>query len=56
MYTDLSGSVDEQTRVAVDAFPPAEVVIVSTVHRSNPDHAVHLLGKVPPLRETESDT
>lgn len=58
--THLSGSVDEQTRVAADAFPPAQVVVVAAVHRSDPDHAVHLLGKVPPLgdsrRRNVSDT
>lgn len=51
--TDLPGSVDEEAGVAGDAVSPAEVVVVSAVHRSNPDDAVHLLGKFPPLRDSQ---
>lgn len=50
----LSCSVDKQTGVAVDAFTPAEVVVVSTVYGSNPDDSIHLLGKLPPLREGQN--
>lgn len=48
---DLSGSVYKQAGVAVDAFAPTQVMIVSTVHCSNPDHSIHLLRKVPPLKQ-----
>lgn len=49
VHPNLSGSVYEQTGVAVDAPPPAQVVVVTAVHRSDPDHSVHLLSKLPPL-------
>lgn len=48
---DLCSSIYEQAGVAVDAFAPAQMMIVSTVHRSNPDHSIHLLCKVPPLKQ-----
>lgn len=48
--TDLSSSIYKQAGVAVDAFAPTQVMIVTTVHGSNPDHAIHLLCKVPPLK------
>lgn len=49
--TDLSSSIYKQAGVAVDAFAPTQVMIVTTVHCSNPDHAIHLLCKVPPLKQ-----
>lgn len=49
--TDLSSSIYKQAGVAVDAFAPTQVMIVTTVHSSNPDHAIHLLCKVPPLKQ-----
>lgn len=49
--TDLSCSEYVQTRVAVDAFAPAEVVVVAAVHRPDPDDSIHLFGKLPPLRD-----
>lgn len=50
---DLSSFVDEQAGVAGDALSSAKVVVVSTVHRSDPDDAIHLLGKFPPLRDSQ---
>lgn len=48
-WSHLSCSVNVQAWVAGDAFPPAEVVVVSAVYCTNPDHSIHFFGELPPL-------